>query len=199
MKKNARHTMMMLAALGCIAMSAPACVVRGGVRAGGDVAYEAPPPPRYRVVRHRPGHVWVRGRWVWRNGRYVWRNGHWRRARAGYHWVPGRWVARNGRYYWVRGRWRAGNTRVVVTYPTAPPPAPRYTQVRVRPGFVWVRGRYVWRNGRYTWRRGHYQRVRAGHVWSPGRWVRRGNRYVWVSGRWTVRARGGVRVRDHRR
>ncbi|WP_201837464.1 YXWGXW repeat-containing protein [Microvirga zambiensis] len=45
-----------------------------------------PPPPRRRERRppHRPGFVWVPGRWVWssRRGRWVWTSGHWVRRRG---------------------------------------------------------------------------------------------------------------------
>ncbi len=82
------------------------------------------------------------------------------------------------------------------------PPAPRYTAVRSRAGYVWVRGRWVRRANRWKWRRGRWRRARVGYRWSAGRWESRGARWHWVAGRWTAGrgvGRPAGRVRDNRR
>ena len=210
MKKIGRRIFLTLAVVGLFAMSLPSCVIRARVRPV-HVVDERPPPPRYTTVRHRPGQVWVRGRWVRRSNRWVWKRGRYRRARVGYRWQAGRWEARGGRHHWVAGRWVGGNRAVrrprsnvrdhrrTTAYPVAPPPRARYVRVNARAGYVWVRGRYHWRGGRYVWSAGRWQRARAGHRWQAGRWMMRGNRQVWVTGRWVAGGRSGGTVRDHRR
>ena len=87
------------------------------------------------------------------------------------------------------------------------PPPPRYEEVVVRPGFVWIQGRWNYEGGRWVWMNGRYERERAGYAWAPGRWEMRGNRHVWVEGEWRagaaparaeVHGEGHVEVRDHR-
>src|SRR5262249_27345089 len=86
-------------------------------------------------------------------------------------------------------------------YVEAPPPAPQYEEVYVRPGYLWIRGHWVWDGGRWVWERGHWDSERRGYVWRDGYWQNRGGRYYWVDGRWDVGAppaAGNVIIRDHR-
>lgn len=214
-----RRITTMLGLLGCLAMVSPACVVRaqGHVRARPAVYVvdEAPPPPRYRTVAPRAGHIWVRGNWEWRGNQWVWVDGRWERERSGYSFEPGHWEQRGNRWHWIEGRWVAGGGgrhehtqpvaenppprhEHVVGYPTAPPPAPRETnRPNPRSGYIWVEGRWQWSNGDWQWSNGHWERARAGLDWEVGRWERQGDRYVWVEGRW-IQVQTGPKVRDHR-
>lgn len=96
---------------------------------------------------------------------------------------------------------------VAVVEVDSEPPPPRYEEVVVRPGFVWVQGRWNYEGGRWVWMNGRYERERAGYMYAPGRWEQRGNRHVWVEGEWRagaaparaeVHGEGHVEVRDHR-
>lgn len=78
------------------------------------------------------------------------------------------------------------------------PPQPRYEEVVVRPGFLFIQGRWNWNGGQWVWINGHYERERAGYAWDAGRWEMRGNRHVWVEGQWRAGASAGPVVRDHR-
>jgi hypothetical protein len=102
----------------------------------------------------------------------------------------------------------SGSARVhpvaVVEVESEPPP-PRYEEVVVRPGFVYIQGRWNWEGGRWVWMGGRYERERVGYMYAPGRWEMRGNRHIWVEGEWRagaaparVEAHGAVEVRDHR-
>ena len=84
-----------------------------------------------------------------------------------------------------------------VVYVDEDPPAPRYIQAEVRPGFFFVQGRWERRGNQWAWREGYYERERPGNIWIEGRWERQGNHRVWRDGRWEVRA-GGPVIRDHR-
>ena len=205
-----------LGLVGCLAMLAPACVIRARARVQPVfVADTQPPPPQYQTVQPRAGHVWIRGHHEYRGNRWVWQRGHWERARTGYVWQEGRWVRRGNRWHWKRGRWVAGRAappaRVVPgapaprvrdhragAHPMRPPPAPRAANPGVRAGYVWIPGHYRWRAGNYVWVKGHWERARRGKHWERGRWVKRGGHYVWVKGRWAAGPRRD-RVRDHRR
>lgn len=85
---------------------------------------------------------------------------------------------------------------VAVVEVDSDPPPPRYEEVVVRPGFIWINGHWNWDGGRWVWMGGHYERERAGYAWEPGRWEVRGGRHVWVEGTW--RAGATPAVRDHR-
>ena len=224
MKRNWRRIMTAFGFVGCMAMVAPACVVRARVRPAVVVVDEAPPEPTYETVRPRSGYVWVRGHWQMRNSRWKWQRGHWVRARSGHSWQAGHWERRGGRHHWVAGRWITGAAPAgpavrdhraqpapapgpvvrdhraqpaPAAYPTAAPPPPQYARPAVRAGYIWVRGRHDWKGGRWVWTAGHWQRAKANHTWTPGQWVRRGDRYVWTAGKWTKAA--GPAVRDHRK
>lgn len=93
----------------------------------------------------------------------------------------------------VRGRGYVSAPVVVVDVEEEPPP-PRYVQMEVRPGFVYVQGHWMRDGGRWAWRDGYYERERPGYYYQPGRWDRRGNRHVYVQGQWNAQAQ----VRDHR-
>ena len=103
-----------LFSLGLAALLGGGCMVHGSGSAhvSGPVAYveveEEPPPPRYVQVVHRPGFVWIEGRWNWSGGRWVWMDGRYERERVGYVYAPGRWERRGRRHVWVEGRWDAG-------------------------------------------------------------------------------------------
>src|SRR6478735_6472357 len=97
-----------------LALGAPACVVSGrgtmAVETTPAVVYSEPPAPQVEVEysQHRPGYVWVRGRWNWVNGQWAWQSGHWERERAGYYWAEGSWQNRGGSWVWVDGTWQVG-------------------------------------------------------------------------------------------
>jgi hypothetical protein len=77
----------------------------------------APPPPRVVYRDHRPGYVYVQGRWVWDGYQWTWVEGRWLRQRAGYVYDQGYWDRRGDTYVWVSGRWTPrGNTRYRVEY-----------------------------------------------------------------------------------
>src|SRR5262245_7356881 len=86
-----------------------------------------------------------------------------------------------------RARFRGG---AVVVYDE--PPAPRYEQVTVRPGQVFIRGHWGWQNNQWVWTNGYWESQRTGYVWADGYWERRGNSWHWIEGRWT--ASGSVAV-----
>jgi hypothetical protein len=86
--------------------------------------------------------------------------------------------------------------RGAVVVDTAPPP-PRYVEVEVRPGYIWMDGYWAYRGANWVWVDGYYERERPGYVHVRGRWVRRGGRWHWVEPRWQ-RGRAKVRVHDHR-
>jgi len=69
--------------------------------------YDEPPPPRVEEVVHRPGFVWIEGRWIHAGHQWVWVNGRYERERAGYAWQPGRWERRGAAFVWVEGSWTA--------------------------------------------------------------------------------------------
>lgn len=101
-----------LASLGLAALLS-GCMVHGSGSAhvSGPVAYveveQEPPPPRQVHVVHRPGYVWIEGRWDWRGGQWVWLDGRYEAQRTGFVWAPGRWERRGRRHVWVEGRWNA--------------------------------------------------------------------------------------------
>lgn len=115
-------------ALASLSILASACVgqTRGGVYAesggyagdepyyddsyaGGEVYTDvAPPPPRETVVYHRPGYVWVTGRWGRVGGRWNWHRGYWVRQRPGYVWSQPRWVRSGNRWVYRAGGWNRG-------------------------------------------------------------------------------------------
>jgi hypothetical protein len=104
----------------------------------------------------------------------------------------------------VRGSAHVAAPVAVVEVESEPPP-PRYEEVVVRPGFVFIQGRWNWNGGQWVWMNGRYERERVGYMWAPGRWEARGGRHVWVEGEWRggaaparVEAHGNVEVRDHR-
>jgi hypothetical protein len=75
------------------------------------------------------------------------------------------------------------------------PPAPRYTRVQPRTGYVWVEGRYNWEYNQWVWMPGHYERARVGYRWVDGNWDQRDGRWAWREGRWD-RDRDDNRYRD---
>lgn len=103
----------------------------------------------------------------------------------------------------VHGRAYASEPVAMVEVDEEPPP-PRYVQMEVRPGFVFIQGHWERQGGRWAWRDGYYERERAGYSYEQGRWDRRGNRHVWVQGRWNARPEvqerreQGPVIRDHR-
>lgn len=117
---NRKHLIGSLALAALFALPSLGCVVRGSGGAyisGPSVAVveveQEPPPPRIVHVSHRPGYIWIDGRWNWRGGRWVWMNGRYERERVGHYWAPGRWERRGRGHVYVEGRWQAGgNGRV---------------------------------------------------------------------------------------
>ena len=75
------------------------------------------------------------------------------------------------------------------------PPEPKYEEVQVRAGYVWVRGHWDWQN-QWVWMPGHWERERAGKVWADGRWEQQNGQWVWVDGTWQVQGHGTVVVPD---
>lgn len=204
MNLNWRRIATTLGLASCLAMLAPACIVRTRARVQPPVyeVQEEPPPPQYVTVQPRPGHVWIRGHYEWRN-RWVWVPGHWERARAGQHWVPGKWERRGNRWVWQKGYWGRGpaphkvvpgapapraTPRAPAPAPGAPPPrardhrapanvptAPPPAPQAERPGAA--RAGFVWIPGHYNWKAGRY-------VWVPGHWERARAGKRWVRGSW---------------
>jgi hypothetical protein len=85
---------------------ASACTVRASTRPV-YVVDQPPPEPRAARVSHRPGMVYIQGRWEMRDGKWIWRDGMWRRERPNYVWVQGRWVSHGGRWQWHPGHWES--------------------------------------------------------------------------------------------
>src|SRR5690606_23298266 len=140
MKTNWHRIATTLGFVACLAMIAPACMVRAGgaVRVRPVLVVDEPPPPsKHRTVAARPGYVWIKGHYEYRGGSWVWMDGHWERQRSGYYWEEGRWVRRGNRWHWVEGRWVRGNADVHVRTQPAPvrtsPPPPRAEPVRTAP------------------------------------------------------------------
>ena len=97
-----------LPSIGCTVHGSGGAYVSGPSVAVVEVESE-PPPPRVVHYSHRPGHIWIEGRWNWRGGQWVWQDGYYERERVGYVYAPGRWERRGGRrHVWVEGRWNAG-------------------------------------------------------------------------------------------
>jgi hypothetical protein len=86
-----------------LAFAAPACMSSG--RGALYVTSASPPPPRYVEEPHRPGYVYIQGRWDNYNNGYVWREGYYVRERPGQVFVQGRWYADGGRWRWRDGYW----------------------------------------------------------------------------------------------
>jgi hypothetical protein len=106
----------------------------------------APPVIRHQHVYHRPGHVWVSGRYDWRGNDYVWVDGYYQAQQPNRVWVDGSWtLGADGFYVWVDGTWQDSPSYVSVR------PAPN-------PGHVWVEGHWRWRHGHRVWVPGHWQR-----------------------------------------
>jgi hypothetical protein len=63
-----------------------------------------PPPGRMFAREHRPGFVWIPGRWVWQD-RWIWEEGYWVPERPGWIYAPGIWLEVGGHYQWRPGRW----------------------------------------------------------------------------------------------
>ena len=167
------------------------------------IAYSAPPPAvqvEYYDYGHRPGHIWVNGRYTYVNNNWVWQAGYWQAERPGYYWVQGYWEPRGSQYVWINGYW-----------------------AEPRAGYTYVDGYWDYRGGGYVWMPGTWEVARPGHVYVGGSWTVTNGRRTWVRGGWqrddgraawaryrtrgTVRVNssgsthtgGGVRVRDHRR
>ncbi|HKE19290.1 MAG TPA: hypothetical protein VKB80_30650 [Kofleriaceae bacterium] len=99
------------------------------------VVDESPPAPRETIVYHRPGYVWITGRWVHGDGGWRWRRGYWVRERPNYVFVQGYWGSDRGRHVWHPGHWSER-----------------------RHGYTWVEGRWTHRDGRAVWRGGYWSR-----------------------------------------
>lgn len=146
------------------------------------VSVQNPPPPTVEVGYYgyaRPGYVWVNGYHRWNGNAWVWQNGYYQPERSGYYWVQGSWEQRGDQYVWVDGYWSAP-----------------------RSGYVYVDGYYDYRGSGYYWVPGRWEADRPGHVYVRGNWTTTNGRRTWSHGGWqrggTVRAQGGVMVRDHR-
>lgn len=112
--------LLMVVALGVVAMSATGCARRVYARSSGTVYVQTapPPPPAQVVVRPAAPYanaVWVEGHYQWDGYQYVWVPGHYVQGRAGYAFVQPRWVNQGGRYTYVSGGWGRGG-RVVHAY-----------------------------------------------------------------------------------
>jgi hypothetical protein len=136
----------------------------------------APPAPRVVHYDHRPGYVYIQGRWVLKGNDWQWEDGSWVAERPGYVYEQGYWDYSGGRHVWVSGRW-----------------------MRSRPGYVWSGGDWDHEGGRQVWRRGQWVQNRPGHVWVQGRWDHRKGRRVWTRGTWAPQGRVRARVGRDRR
>jgi hypothetical protein len=213
MKRNWRRIATTLGLASCLAMLAPACIIRARARMQPAVYVvdTEPPPPKYVTVTPRAGHVWVRGHYEWRN-RWQWVPGHWERQRSGMHWMPGQWERRGNRWHWQEGRWAGGAVpHKVVPGAPAPRAVPGAPAPRAVPGAPAPRAVPSAPNVR-----DHRDRApappranfptapppapqaerpgaaRAGHVWIAGHYKWQAGRYAWVPGHWE-RARAGKR------
>ncbi len=143
----------------------------------------APPAPRYEEVIVRPGYVWSPGYWRSQGGQQAWIAGSYVPERRGYFWDPPHWVqgARGG-WHFFEGRWLSDADI------NRAPPAPRFEQVVVRPGYVWAPGYWRWRGDQHIWVEGAYIRERPGYVWQPHHWVQGPNGgWHFIEGGWVRR------------
>jgi hypothetical protein len=86
-----------------IAFTVPGCAARG--RGVVYVSDRTPPAPRYVEAPHRPGYVYVQGRWENYDTGWTWRDGYYARQRPGEVFIQGRWYADGGRWRWRDGYW----------------------------------------------------------------------------------------------
>lgn len=217
-----------LAFASCLAMLAPACVVRarGKVRTRAVIVVDdtnPPPKPRYVTVQPRAGYVWVRGHWEYTGARWVWMDGRWEREQRGKRWEPGHWERRGNRHHWVAGHWvtvSAGGGVVRDHRNNRPDPAPtgHVRDHRAPPVAAYptqappppqaenqaARAGYIWVSGRWDWKGGKW-------AWTAGHWERAKANHNWVTGRWEHKgdryvwvegrweAAPAGNVRDHRK
>jgi len=177
----------------------PFAVVATAVAVGAIVAAVSTPPPVVTTVEyydygHRPGHVWVNGRYTYVNNNWQWNAGYWQPERTGYYWVQGAWQPQGNQYVWVDGYWAE----------------PRANQ-------IYVDGYWDYRDTGYVWTPGYWETDRPGHVYVSGSYTVVGNRRTYTRGRWEVddgrpeyttyrtryhrvdnRRGGGPVIRDHR-
>jgi hypothetical protein len=205
MRKLGLVLVVALAASGCYARvggglhvrANPLAVVATAITVAAVAHAVATAPPvavnvEYYDYGHRPGHVWVNGRYAYVNNAWVWHAGYWQPERAGNYWVQGYWAPQGNQHVWVDGYWAAP-----------------------RQGYVYVDGYWDWHGNGYVWRHGTWEVDRPGHVYVGGTWTTYNGRRTWQRGGWQhddgradwtryrargrVNAGGGVRVRDHRR
>jgi hypothetical protein len=170
----------------------PLAVAAVAVTAAAITVATAPPvvaQVEYYDYGHRPGNVWVNGRYTYVNNNWVWQAGYWQPERAGHYWIQGHWAPQGNQYVWVEGQWAAP-----------------------RQGYTYIDGYWDYRDNGYVWVNGGWEVERPGHVYIGGTWTTVGGRRTWARGRWErddgradwaryrVRGRvhGGVHVRDHR-
>src|SRR5688572_28390322 len=168
-----------------------------------EAAVSTPPPAvvhvEYYDYGHRPGQVWVNGRYTYVNNQWVWNAGYWQQERAGYYWVQGAWQPQGNQYVWVDGHW-----------------------AEPRAGHIYVDGYWDYRGNGHVWVPGYWETDRGhGHVYVSGSYTVVNGRRTYSRGRWEVddgrpeynvyRTRyhrshsssshggGGPVIRDHRR
>lgn len=81
-----------------------ACTVRTGRPV--YVVKESPPAQRTEVRDHRPGLVWVEGRWEYVDNQWVWHKGTFTRGHEDQQWVQGRWVKHGDHWQYHPGHWK---------------------------------------------------------------------------------------------
>jgi hypothetical protein len=146
----------------------PFAVVATAVAVGAIVAAVSTPPPavvhvEYYDYGHRPGHIWVNGRYTYVNNQWVWNAGYWQPERSGHYWVQGSWQPRGNQYVWVDGYW-----------------------AEPRSGYIYVDGYWDYRDTGYVWTPGYWETDRPGHVYVSGSYTVVGGRRSYTRGRWEV-------------
>jgi len=78
------------------------------------------------------------------------------------------------------------STTVVVTAPTAPPPAQAETPPPAPgPRYVWAQGHWSWDGTQYVWNPGRYVIPPTTVArWTPGYWQQSPTGWVWTDGSW---------------
>jgi hypothetical protein len=143
-----------LCAAGCSAAS-----YQQGPR-GSLTASEAPPAPIEVSFEHRPGHVWVHGRWAYVDRAWTWQDGYYVKEKPGFVYRHGTWERISGTWLWKRGEW-----------------------IEPRAKQIYVPGHFDRRHDTYVWIRERWEPARAG-VWVPGRWTEENGAPQWTPGHW---------------
>lgn len=127
---------------------------------GSLTASEAPPAPIEPSFDHRPGHVWVHGRWAYVDRSWQWQDGYYVKERPGFVYRHGTWERAKGAWLWRRGEW-----------------------IEPRAKQIYVPGHFDRRHDTFVWIRERWEPTRAG-VWVPGRWTEVNGNREWTPAHW---------------